>query len=114
MIRQQPTDLWTEGSSPWVEPDGTVPFRYRVESFSKPESHHIVDLTAREGHGECSCIHFATVARPNFERTGKWIPWAKGRQGVSECIHLRSAWDYFHMNTAVPMMAAFSNGIPAS
>lgn len=113
MSRQRPNDPWTDGHAPYVEPDGTAPFRYCVESSSQPLTWHLVDLTARQGHGECSCINFATVARPNHERHGKWIPWAKGRHGASECIHLRAAWDYFHINTAVPMMAAFSDGIPS-
>jgi len=113
MNRQRPNDLWTEGHAPYVEPDGTAPFRYKVESLSKPLSWHLVDLTARNGHGECSCVHFAVVCRPNFERHGRWIPWSKGRQGVRECQHLRAAWDYFHLNTAVPMMASFAAGIPS-
>jgi hypothetical protein len=112
MNRQRINDRWTEGHAPWVELDGNAPFRYRVESQSSPLTWHLVDLTARDGHGECSCINFATVARPNFDRHKTWIPWAKGRQGASECIHLRAAWDYFHLNTAVPMMAAMKDGIP--
>lgn len=103
-------DPWTSYQTPLVEEDGDAPFRYRVES-STPGQWYLVDLTDRGGHGACSCIHFQTVANPNFKRHGKWIPYAPGRHGVSECKHLRAAFDHFHLYVTVPMMAGFKNGI---
>ncbi|GAA5117096.1 hypothetical protein JIN84_17930 [Luteolibacter yonseiensis] len=112
--RAKVNDRWTEYDPPWVEPDGSAPFRYRVESKSMPDLWYLVDLTARNGHGRCSCIHFQTVADPNYRRHGSWIPYAPKRQGVSECKHLRAAWDYHHLHVTVPMMDRFKNGIPAA
>jgi hypothetical protein len=109
--RAKVNDKWTEYDPPWVEPDGTVPFRYRVESKSQ-ELWHYVDLTARNGHGRCSCMFFQTVAAPNFKRHGGWIPYAPKRQGVSECKHIRAAFDHFHLYVAVPMLAKMRDGIP--
>lgn len=111
--RAKANDKWTEYNPPWVEPDGAVPFRYRVESQSNHDLWYVCDLTARGGHGRCSCVNFQMVAEPNFRRHGTWIPFAPGRQGCSECRHLRAAWDYFHLYTAVPMLAAMKNGIPS-
>lgn len=111
MNRQRPNDQWTEGHAPWVEEAPGEPFRYRVESKSESDLFHTVDLTARNGHGACTCRHFQTVAEPNFKRHGMWIPYAPGRHGVSECKHIRTAFDYFHLNVTVPMLSKMRNGI---
>lgn len=112
--RAKVNDKWTEYSPPWVEPDPGVPFRYRVESKSNLELWYVVDLTARNGHGRCSCVNFQMVAEPNFRRHGSWIPFAPGRAGCSECRHLRAARDYHHLYFTVPLMAKFRDGIACS
>lgn len=110
-MKKRVNDKWTSYDPPWVEPDGNIPFRYRVES-SNPDIWHVVDLTARNGQGRCSCVHFQMVADPNYRRHKSWIPYALGRHGVSECKHIRAAFDHFHLYTAVPMLARFRDGIP--
>jgi hypothetical protein len=112
MPRDRVNDIFTEYSPPWVEEVPGEPFRYRVESQSEPLKWHLVDLTERGGHGMCDCKHFQTVAGPNFRRHGKWIPYAPKRNGVSECKHLRAAWDHYHLYVAIPMMKSFKAGIP--
>ena len=109
--RRKTNDAWTEYDPPWVEEIPGEPFAYAVQSHSDPSSWHRVDLTQRGGHGACTCEHFQLVACPNWRRHQQWIPYAPGRQGVSECRHIRAAWDYWHIQTAVPMMAGFENGI---
>jgi hypothetical protein len=106
-------DAWTEYETPWVTEDTGVPFRYFVESLSEPGMTHTVDLTQRGGHGACTCTHFRLVANPNFRRHQQWIPYAPKRQGVSECKHIRAAWDYYHLNVTVPLMNRLKNGIPS-
>lgn len=113
MARERTNDQWTKYESPFVEEDGTAPFRYRVESRTKPLTWHLVDLTTRGGHGACDCIDFQMVANPNYRRHGKWIPYGPSREGRSECVHLRAAFDHYHLNVTVPMLARFKNGIPS-
>lgn len=109
--RAKVNDAWTEYDPPWVEEDHGAPFRYRVESRTNDEVWHLVDLTARNGHGRCSCEFFHMVAEPNFRRHGQWIPYAPKRNGVSECKHIRAAFDHLHLYATVPMLARFKDGI---
>ena len=111
--RTKVNDRWTTYDPPWVEEDHGAPLRYRVESRSGAHW-HLVDLTARGGHGRCSCVFFQMVADPNFRRHGNWIPYAPGREGVSECKHIRAAFDHHHLYVTVPMLARFKNGIPTN
>jgi len=111
MSREKVNDRWTSYDPPWVEPDGSAPFRYRVESQSNPETWYLVDLTARGGHGQCSCVDFQTRANPNFRRHGNWIPYAPGRHGCSECKHIAAAFAHHHLYVTIPMLATFADGI---
>ena len=109
----KPNDAWTDYDPPLVTEDGSVVFRYRVESKSDPKGYHLCDLTDRNGHGACDCIDFQTRANPNFKRHGKFIPFAPGREGRTECRHLRAAFEHFHQHVTISMLATFSNGIPS-
>ena len=40
-MKERVNDKWTEYDPPWVEPDGTIPFRYRVESKSQELWHYV-------------------------------------------------------------------------
>lgn len=106
-------DAWTEYETPWVTEVPGEPFRYLVESLSEPGVAHTVELTQRHGHGACTCHHFNFVASANYRRHGNWIPYAPKRAGVSECKHIRAAWDYYHLNVTIPMMNRIKNGIPS-
>jgi hypothetical protein len=114
MSRRKVNDAWTEYETPWVEEVPGEPFRYRVQSMTNPELWHMVDLADRGGHGACDCEFFLFEAAPNFRRHRQWIPYAPKRVGCSECKHIRAAWDYWHLNVAVPMMSRFRHGIPES
>lgn len=107
-------DQWTDYRVPTVEEDHGSPFRYWVESDNDFDRRYLVDLTANGGRGRCSCVHFQMVAEPNRKRLeGQHIPYAPKRQGVTECKHIRAAFDYYHEHVTVPMLAAMKNGISA-
>lgn len=108
----RPNDASNEWETPLVAEDGDIPFRYLVESRSG-DIVHTVDLTARDGHGECDCMDFQTRANPNFKRHGQFIPYAPKREGRSECVHIAAARDHYHLTISIPMLARFRNGIPA-
>lgn len=83
------------------------PFCYIVESESNPNAPYYVDLTQRDGHGQCNCKHYQTKANPNYKRHGKFIPYKRGKQteGVSECKHIAVARNHYHINVTQPMLA---------
>ena len=110
-ITAKVNEKWSAYDPPWVEDVPGEPFRYRVESKTEPGLFHTVDLTQRGGHGVCTCTHFQIVAAPNFRRHGNWIPYAPGRHGVSECKHIRAAFDHFHLYVTVPMLGGMRDGI---
>lgn len=112
--RAKVNDPWTEYDPPWVEEIPGEPFCYSVQSMTRPGQWHRVDLTQRGGHGACTCEHFQLVACPNFRRHQTWIPYDHRRHGVSECKHIRAAFDYYHITVTVPMLAGFKNGIPST
>jgi len=103
---------WTSYDPPWVEEDGNAPFRYRVESQSEPGRIHLVDLTGRHGFGACDCDHFHFTANPTYKEKGLYIPYEAGRAGVTECKHIRAAFDHYHLTVTVKMLARFAQGIP--
>jgi hypothetical protein len=107
-------DAWTEEPVPYVEEDHGIPFRYKVESDSRPLEWNLVDLTDRGGLGSCSCEDFKIRANPNFTRHGKHIPYAPKRQGRTDCRHLAAAKEYFYQTVTVPMLAKMRDGIPSS
>lgn len=97
---------------PYVCEDGTAFGRYRVESKSNPSGWHLVDLTDRGGYGSCSCTDFGVRANGNYKRLGFWIPYAKGREGRSDCLHLHAAKALFYETITVPMLKAMRAGVP--
>lgn len=103
-------DAWTTYDPPLVREDGTIPFRYIVESRSD-DGEHVVDLTARNGYGACSCKDFETRANPNFRRVGFFIPYAPKREGRSDCVHLEAAKAHYYQFVTVPMLARFRDGV---
>lgn len=108
--REKPGDIFSEWDVPWIEEVPGEPFRYRVESKTDPSKWHLVDLTERGGHGMCDCEHFTFTANPNFRRHLKFIPYAPGRHGVSECRHIRAAFEHYHQHVTQPMLSRFKNG----
>ncbi len=110
-------------------------FKYEVGSESDPAMVYLVDLTERAGNGICSCIFFATVANPNFNRRRgeaiteaakrgerlseeeallqAFIPYAKGRVGTTECKHIKVARDHLAKHRLRPLMAQFVDGWPS-
>lgn len=107
---EKPNDPWTDNESPSVV-ETDEPFVYHVSSKSNPSMPYVVDLSQRGGNGACGCVYFMMVANPAFRRHGKWIPYAPGRQGASECKHIRAAFDHYHQHVTIPMLAKFRNGI---
>lgn len=104
-------DAWTDYIPPLVLEVEDEPFRYWVESQSEKDKVHLVDLTERGGRGMCDCLHFQTVANPNFRRHGMHIPYAPKRQGVTECKHIAAAFAHYHEFVTVPMLARFKAGV---
>lgn len=96
---------------PEVAEDGPAIFRYRVESRSNEGQWYLVDLTARDGHGWCPCIHCSTKCVPNLNRLGYRVPYAKGRKDATECRHIAAALAYLHEQVTMPMLAKFRNGV---
>lgn len=113
MSKTRPNDAWTSYSPPWVEEIPGEPFRYWVQSDSRPEIFHMVDLTQNKGIGACTCENFQMVAWPNLKRHGQYIPYAPGRVGCTECRHIRAADDHYHRHVTRPLRAAHRAGIPA-
>ena len=88
------------------------PFCYLVESESNPTAPYLVDMTQRNGHGQCHCKHYQTKANPNFKRHGELIPYLTGSkvgqpEGVSECKHIARARILIHKEVTQPMLAKF-------
>lgn len=93
--------------------------RYLVESEAGDQP-YMVDLTARvkdgKAYGYCSCTFFSTQANPNFEKTGKYVPYRRGADGKllnlpCECKHLSAVRNHFLMHVTMPMLARMTNGI---
>lgn len=112
MAREKTNDKWTDYVVPWVEEDGRAPFRYRVES-SDPLSYHLVDMTQRDGLGECSCKHWHTVANPNWKRLGFEIPYAPKRAGVTSCKHIAAVEAHMMKHVWRKVLAASKAGVAA-
>lgn len=47
------------------------PLRGHVESWSRPNESHLVDITSRQPMGECSCEHYQCTLWPLFKQTLK-------------------------------------------
>lgn len=72
-----------------VRPIPGEPLRFHVESVSKPEEPHLVDLAANNGFGACSCQDF-TLRREAFLASG-----APPQTNRTACAHLRAAFRVF-------------------
>jgi hypothetical protein len=83
--------------------------RWRVESWSKPQEPHIVDLSMHGGRGECSCTDWQTRCNPNFKKHGQWVEYwgAGGRPNParSMCRHIHVTRIHF-LNTSLRDIAA--------
>lgn len=94
-----------------VEEDVGAPFRYWVISEEDPRNRYLVDLTARDGHGACQCIHFETVCDPNLREIGDRVSYRRKDPWVTECKHIAAALQHFHLHVTMPMLSKFQHGI---
>lgn len=70
--------------------------RFHVESWSRENRPHLVDLLAHAGLGECSCKDWQTRAWPRIR---------DGETNGTRCRHITAARDYF-LNALLARMAA--------
>lgn len=73
--------------------------RFRVESWSKPQQPHMVDLLAHSGASQCSCVDWSTRRGPAIK--GGALPGTP----ESMCRHVKAARHYF-LNKLLKQMAA--------
>ena len=59
---------------------------YHVQSESKPGAHHLVDLDANNGNGECSCEDFTCRKMIKLKETGKIVMY--GQPQSTRCKHI--------------------------
>lgn len=59
--------------------------RFFVQSEKNPEIENLVDLTALDLNGECSCEDFRMVKLPNL----------RNKTGSTQCKHLMAAREFF-------------------
>lgn len=59
--------------------------RFFVQSETDPEVENLVDLTALNLNGECSCEDFRMVKMPNLKKGS----------GSTQCKHLMAAREFF-------------------
>jgi hypothetical protein len=75
--------------------------RYYVHSETVGNETHVVDLTANNGNGECSCTDFAMRRAPNFRNNGGHIVHyyidSNGKVGkdATTCKHCHAAHLHF-------------------
>lgn len=82
-----------------VEPIEGEPLRYRVESWSRPNQPHLVDLSLAHGNGACSCTDYVTRRAPAI-KAGKPL-FTK----ATSCRHVRMARKHFTVTTLAEMAA---------
>lgn len=86
-------------------------WRYYVHSVSENNAEHIVDLSANNGNGECSCRDFETRRGPNFHRNGKNIvDYMRDDKGkvdteATYCKHIQAVRNHL-FNSILPDMVA--------
>jgi hypothetical protein len=61
---------------------------YHVLSETVHQQHYLVDLSAHQGNGECSCTDFTTRRFPVFKRTGKIVHY--GKPEATRCKHINA------------------------
>ena len=92
-----------------VSPIKGEKWRYYVFSESEDNAEHIVDLSANNGNGECSCRDFETRRGPNFHRNGKLIvDYSKDERGkvnpeATYCKHIAAVRNHL-LNSILPDM----------
>jgi len=99
---------------PWEMNTGDIPRRKPMQRSAAMKTAAVIKKCragAKEGTEACTCTFFRIRANSNFRRHRQHIPYAPKRTGVSECCHIRAAWDYYHVHVTIPMMASFKNGI---
>lgn len=64
------------------------PFRWLISSKSRVGEHHLVDLQANAGHGECSCEDFQII---RLQRIKMMEP----RSMRTKCKHIQEAREAF-------------------
>lgn len=62
---------------------------FRVESWSKPDQCHRVDLLARGGYSECSCANSQIAVWGFIKAGGSWY------DPKASCRHTKAARKYF-------------------
>ena len=72
-----------------VRPIPGEPLRFHVESVSKPDEPHLVDLAANNGFGACSCQDFE-LRREDYLTCG-----APPLTNRTACCHMRAAFRAF-------------------
>ena len=94
-----------------VSPVKGEKWRYYVFSESEDNAEHIVDLSANNGNGECSCRDFETRRGPNFHRNGKLIvDYSKDERGkvlpeATYCKHIALVRNHL-LNSILPDMVS--------
>lgn len=63
-------------------------FRWLITSKSRPGEHHLVDISAHRGHGECSCEDWQMVR-------SKRIKMMEPRSIRTRCKHITEAREAF-------------------
>ena len=77
------------------------PMCYRVESWSRPQQPHRVELLANAGFGQCSCTHWATKKWPTIRDKACTYIGTK----LTDCRHVEAARVKFN-TSFFPRMAA--------
>ena len=67
--------------------------RYRIESASEHNAEHVVDMSAHEGNGECSCRFFEVTCASNWRELRRIVPYYRDERGkvgkdVTCCKHI--------------------------
>jgi hypothetical protein len=87
----------------------TTPFdnvlRYHVQSRTRPQVKHLVDLELYGGNGACSCEHFTFKMEPHLKRG------ARSETGGLRCWHIQQARDRL-ADDVVSRAAGQLNGKP--
>jgi hypothetical protein len=91
-----------------VQPIAGETFRFYVDSKSRPDMPHLVDLESYRWGGQCSCEAFKFKHEPALSRlTVKTIP-----DDSYRCSHIKAARSYY-MDEIFPKLAAAIRRIAA-
>lgn len=85
------------------------PMRYYVESWTRPQYPHTVDLADADGHGACDCRDYCTTVQRNRKaHPGEWIDYGTPddiNADRTQCRHIAAAQKKWKM-TVLPGVAA--------